>query len=95
MARKLYAVGVVILGWFVANLLGVAAIGALSRIPYLTSIPGMLVSSVIIGLPIGFTQWIALRRVAPVSIFMGLHYFRWSGLGIGGHSNNWQNLGIS
>ncbi len=68
MARKLYEVGGVILGWIVANLLGVAAIGALSLIPYLTSIPGMLVSSLIIGLPIGFAQWIALRRVAPISI---------------------------
>lgn len=68
MARKLYEVGGVILGWIVANLLGVAAIGALSLIPYLTSIPGMLVSSLIIGLPIGFAQWIALQRVAPISI---------------------------
>jgi hypothetical protein len=69
MARKLYEVGGVILGWIVANLLGVAAISALSLIlPFLTSIPGMLVSSLIIGLPIGFAQWIALRRVAPISI---------------------------
>jgi hypothetical protein len=68
MARKLYEVGRVILGWIVANLLGVAAIGALSLIPYLTSIPGMPVSSLVIGLPIGFAQWIALRRVAPISI---------------------------
>ena len=68
MARKLYEVRGVILGWIVANLLGVAAIGALSLIPYLTSIPGRLVSSLIIGLPIGFAQWIALRRVAPISI---------------------------
>jgi hypothetical protein len=28
----------------------------------------MLVSSLIIGFPIGFAQWIALRRVAPISI---------------------------
>lgn len=69
MARKLYEVGGVILGWIVANLLGVAAIGALSLIlPFLKSIPGMLVSSLIIGLPIGLAQWIALRRVAPISI---------------------------
>jgi hypothetical protein len=68
MTRKLYEVGGVILGWIVANLLGVAAIGAFSLIPFLTSIPGMLVSSLIIGLPIGFAQWIALRRVAPISI---------------------------
>ena len=68
MARKLYEVGGVILGWVIANLLGVAAIGVLSLIPFLTSIPGMLVSSLLIGLPIGVAQWIALRRVAPISI---------------------------
>jgi hypothetical protein len=69
MARKLYKVGGVIVGWVIANLLGVAAIGALSLIlPFLISIPGMLVSSLIIGLPIGFAQWIALRRIAPISI---------------------------
>lgn len=69
MSRKLSEVGGVILSWIVANLLGVSAIGALILIiPFLTSIPGMLVSSLIIGLPIGFAQWIALRRVAPISI---------------------------
>lgn len=68
-ARKLYEVGGVILGWTVANLLGVAAIGALILIlSILTSVHGVLVSSLIIGLPIGFAQWIALRRVAPISI---------------------------
>jgi hypothetical protein len=68
MARKLDGAGGVILGWIVANLLGVAAIGALSLIPFLTSIRGRLVSSLIIGVPIGLAQWIALRRVAPISI---------------------------
>jgi len=69
MARKLIDIGVVILGWFVANILGVAAIFTLSLIlPFLTSIRGMLVSSLIIGIPIGIAQWIALRRVAPISI---------------------------
>jgi hypothetical protein len=68
MARKLYGVRAVILGWIVANLLGVAAIGPLSLIAYLTSIRGRLGSSLAIGLPIGLAQWIALRRVAPISI---------------------------
>jgi len=69
MVRKLYEVRGVILGWVIANLLGVAAVGALTLIfPFLTSVPGMLVSSLIIGLPIGIAQWIALRRVAPISI---------------------------
>lgn len=69
MARKLIEAGIVILGWFVANLLGVAASFALSLIlPFLISIHGILVSSLIIGIPIGFAQWIALRRVTPISI---------------------------
>jgi hypothetical protein len=68
MARKLSELGGVVPGWIVANLLGVAAIGGLTLIPFLTSIPGVLVSSLIIGLPIGFAQWIALRRVAPISV---------------------------
>jgi hypothetical protein len=73
MARKLYEVGRVILGWIIANLLGVAAIGMFVLIlPFLKSIPGMLVSSLIIGLPIGFAQWIALQRVAPISILWAL-----------------------
>jgi hypothetical protein len=71
MARKLYEVGAVILGWIVANLLGVAAIGVLSLIPFLTSIRGMLVSSLIIGLPIGLAQWIALRRISA-GLLLGL-----------------------
>ena len=68
MTRKLSEQGGVILGWIVTNLLGVAAIGALSLISFLTSIPGILVSSLSISLPIGFAQWIALRRVASISI---------------------------
>ena len=41
MARKLYKLGVVIFGWFVTNLLGVAAIGALGLVvPVLKFIPG-------------------------------------------------------
>jgi hypothetical protein len=69
MAQKLYKVGGVILGWAIANLLGFAAIAAITLIlPFLTSIRGRLVSSLIIGLPIGFAQWMVLRRVAPISI---------------------------
>jgi hypothetical protein len=67
--RKLYKKGGVILGWIVANLLGVAAIGAVIFIlPFLRPLPGILVSTLGIGLPIGLAQWIALRRVAPISI---------------------------
>lgn len=69
MAPKLYQIGLVILGWFVVNLLGAAAVAALSLIlPFLKSLPAMLVDSLIIGLPIGLAQWLALRHVAPISI---------------------------
>ena len=68
MSLKLYESKGVILSWIIANFLGVSAIGALTLFPFLISIPGKLVSSLLIGLPIGFTQWIVLRRVAPISI---------------------------
>jgi hypothetical protein len=67
MAREPYGARDLIVAWFVANFLGVAAVGALSLIPFLTSIRGRLVSTLIIGLPIGFAQWMALRRIAPIS----------------------------
>jgi hypothetical protein len=61
------------MGWIVANLLGAAATGVLVFIfPSLMSIPGMLVSSLLIGFPIGLAQWIALRHVAPISILWAL-----------------------
>ena len=57
------------LGWILANILGVAALGVLIVIlPFLTTIPGMVASTLIIGLPIGLAQWIAIRRLAPISI---------------------------
>ena len=69
MARKLFEVGGVILGWIAANLLGVAILGALILfVPFVRSASGRLATSLVIGLPIGIAQWIALRRVAPISI---------------------------
>ena len=69
MARIVYELRKPFLVWVAANFLGVAALGAIILIlPFLKSIPGMLTSTLIIGLPIGFAQWIALRRVAPISI---------------------------
>ena len=73
MAQRLQSVARVIFGWIVANLLGAAATGVLVFIfPSLMSIPGMLVSSLVIGFPIGLAQWMALRRVAPISILWAL-----------------------
>lgn len=55
--------------WIIGNFLGVAALGALILFaPFLKTIPGLLTSTLIIGFPIGLAQWIALRRVAPISI---------------------------
>ena len=66
MAHKPVKTWIVSLAWIFANFLGVAAIGAIRFTP-LTAIPGKFVSSLLIGLPIGLAQWIALRRVAPIS----------------------------
>jgi hypothetical protein len=69
MIRNLSELGGVILGWIVANFLGVAAIGASILIyPFLNFIPRGLLSTLVIGLPIGIAQWVALRRVAPLSV---------------------------
>jgi hypothetical protein len=69
MAQEVEEVRGSFLGWILANLLGVAALGALIVIlPFLTTIPGMVASTLIIGLPIGLAQWIAIRRLAPISI---------------------------
>jgi hypothetical protein len=67
MAREPYGTRNLILAWFVANFLGVSAVGVLSLISFLTSIRGKYVSSLIIGFPIGLAQWMALRRFAPIS----------------------------
>ena len=68
MAQRINKVAKVMLGWVIANSLGVAVIGALSLLPFPSSIRGMFVLSLLLGLPIGIAQWIALRKVAPVSI---------------------------
>jgi hypothetical protein len=70
MAHERHSTWAVILGWFIANLLAVAIISLLPFIhPLVLPIRGgMFVSSLIIGLPIGLAQWMALRRVAPISL---------------------------
>ena len=58
-----------ILGWTVANGLGVAVIGALALVLALGKpMPGIPGSALLIGLPLGLAQWIALRRIAPLSM---------------------------
>ena len=68
MTWKLFEARGRILVWIVANFLGVAAVGGISLIPFLTSIHVRWVTFLLIGLPIGFAQWVALRRIAPISI---------------------------
>jgi len=70
MADRLQKPWTVILGWFIANLLAVAFVALVPYIfpPVLRLHGGMLVSSLIVGFPIGLAQWIALRRVAPISV---------------------------
>jgi hypothetical protein len=73
MAQNMNESRQVILGWITANILGVAATGLFVLIiPFLSFLPGLLGSSLLIGLPLGFTQWLALRRIAPVSILWSL-----------------------
>ena len=58
------------LAWFIANLLAVVLAALVSFLPH-SALPirgGMLVASLVFGLPIGFAQWIALRRAAPISV---------------------------
>jgi hypothetical protein len=69
MAHKGHSPWAVILAWFIANLLAVAVIALLPFIPPVLPIRvGKFMSSLIIGVPIGLAQWIALRRIAPISI---------------------------
>lgn len=55
--------------WIFANILGFSALGlALLVFPSLMSIAGIFGSTLIISIPISLAQWIALRRIFPVSI---------------------------
>jgi len=54
--------------WIAANLLGFISMSALLiALPILKSIPGSVASTLIITLPIGFAQWLVLRRLLPLS----------------------------
>ncbi len=55
--------------WILANILGFGTLGAsLLVFPSLMSISGIAVSTLIISIPISLAQWIALRRILPISI---------------------------
>jgi len=57
------------LTWLIANILGFGALGAfIVTFPFMMALPGMVASILIIGLPIGVAQWIALRRILQTSI---------------------------
>jgi hypothetical protein len=69
MSRKVVEIRSSFLIWIIANLLGFATLGALIFIlPFLNSNYGIVAGALIIGLPIGLSQWIALRRLVPISI---------------------------
>lgn len=54
--------------WCVANLLGFSIPAlVLLLVPGLTAISGLLSTTLIISLPLSIAQWIALRRIMPVS----------------------------
>lgn len=55
--------------WIIANILGFGVLGiALLVIPSLMSISGIFGSTLIISIPISLAQWIALRRIFPISM---------------------------
>ena len=55
--------------WIFANILGFSALAiSLLVLPSLMSISGIVVSTLIISIPISLAQWIALRRIFPISI---------------------------
>ena len=55
--------------WIFANILGFSALGlVLLVVPSLMPIPGIFGSTLIISIPISLAQWIALRRIFPISI---------------------------
>jgi hypothetical protein len=56
--------------WLFANILGFGVLGIVAlMIPYLGSAPGFFGSILVISIPISLAQWIALRRLFPISIF--------------------------
>ncbi len=69
MAREVDEVRGVLLGWAIANVLGFGALGAISLVASSIPLPsGMFMSALVVGIPVGLAQWIALRRLAKVSI---------------------------
>ena len=73
MARKSDEVRGSFLIWGIANLLGFAVVGAFSLVASsLGPLSGMFASALVVGVPVGLAQWLALRRVAKISIAWAL-----------------------
>ena len=69
MAQKYGYMSKQFLGWFLANVLGFGALGALILVfPSVIAISGFFVTTFIIAIPISFAQWIALRRITKTSV---------------------------
>jgi hypothetical protein len=55
--------------WISANVLGFTALGMLVFIiPSIMSVSGIVPAILIISIPIGLAQWLALRRILPTSV---------------------------
>lgn len=55
--------------WIVGNLLGVGVMWLIITVfPFLTHLPGLFISSLLIGIPVGIAQWLVLRRMSHVSV---------------------------
>ena len=69
MSNKLHVFSNHFFPWLVANVLGFTAIGILILLfPSVITISGFFVTTFIIGIPVSFAQWIALRRILRTSI---------------------------
>ena len=69
MAQKYGYMSKQFLGWFLANVLGFGAVGALILVlPSVMTFSGFFVATSIIAIPIGLAQWIALSRISKTSV---------------------------
>jgi hypothetical protein len=56
--------------WFLANILGFGALGALILVfPFMLGKAGFYITSFFLAIPISLAQWIALRRTLQLSVF--------------------------
>jgi len=69
MSQKPAYLNASLIAWISANVLGFTALGMLLfMIPSIMSVSGIVPAVLIISIPIGLAQWLALRRILPISV---------------------------